>query len=208
MHRTGRVCVLEPECMADRILLQLVSPDEFSEIITDDPAVHTELKKYAEIHLPSTPCRLYDDPMLSLSKLYNLDSKIDETFGERVWLKSGAYLIIQPTEALTVIDVNSGKFEARKGNDDQTAWKVNTEAAVEIARQLRLRNLSGIIVVDFINMRAEESRAGLLRQLKGLVQDDRIRTNVVDMTPLGLVEITRKKIMKPLWEQYNEIRSI
>lgn len=208
MHRTGRVCVLEPECMADRILPQLVSPDEFSEIITDDPAVHTELKKYAEIHLPSTPCRLYDDPMLSLSKLYNLDSKIDEAFGERVWLKSGAYLIIQPTEALTVIDVNSGKFEARKGNDDQTAWKVNTEAAVEIARQLRLRNLSGIIVVDFINMRAEESRAGLLRQMKGLVQDDRIRTNVVDMTPLGLVEITRKKIMKPLWEQYNEIRSI
>lgn len=208
MHRTGRVCVLEPECMADRILPQLVSPDEFSEIITDDPAVHTELKKYAEIHLPSTPCRLYDDPMLSLSKLYNLDSKIDEAFGERVWLKSGAYLIIQPTEALTVIDVNSGKFEARKGNDDQTAWKVNTEAAVEIARQLRLRNLSGIIVVDFINMRAEESRAGLLRQMKGLVQDDRIRTNVVDMTQLGLVEITRKKIMKPLWEQYNEIRSI
>ena len=208
MHRTGRVCVLEPECMADRILPQLVSPDEFSEIITDDPAVYTELKKYAEIHLPSTPCRLYDDSMLSLSKLYNLDSKIDEAFGERVWLKSGAYLIIQPTEALTVIDVNSGKFEARKGNDDQTAWKVNTEAAVEIARQLRLRNLSGIIVVDFINMRAEESRAGLLRQMKGLVQDDRIRTNVVDMTPLGLVEITRKKIMKPLWEQYNEIRSI
>lgn len=193
MHRTGRVCVLEPECMADRILPQLVSPDEFSEIITDDPAVYTELKKYAEIHLPSTPCRLYDDSMLSLSKLYNLDSKIDEAFGERVWLKSGAYLIIQPTEALTVIDVNSGKFEARKGNDDQTAWKVNTEAAVEIARQLRLRNLSGIIVVDFINMRAEESRAGLLRQMKGLVQDDRIRTNVVDMTPLGLVEITRKK---------------
>lgn len=126
MHRTGRVCVLEPECMADRILPQLVSPDEFLEIITDDPAVYTELKKYAEIHLPSTPCRLYDDPMLSLSKLYNLDSKIDEAFGERVWLKSGAYLIIQPTEALTVIDVNSGKFEARKGNDDQTAWKVNT----------------------------------------------------------------------------------
>ena len=208
MHRTGRVCVLEPECMADRILPQLVSPDEFSEIITDDPAVYTELKKYAEIHLPSTPCRLYDDSMLSLSKLYNLDSKIDEAFGERVWLKSGAYLIIQPTEALTVIDVNSGKFEARKCNDDQTAWKVNTEAAVEIERQLRLRNLSGIIVVDFINMRAEESRAGLLRQMKGLVQDDRIRTNVVDMTPLGLVEITRKKIMKPLWEQYNEIRSI
>ena len=208
MHRTGRVCVLEPECMADRILTQLVSPDEFSEIITDDPAVYNELKKYAAMHLQSTPCRLYDDTMLSLSKLYNLDSKIDEAFGERVWLKSGAYLIIQPTEALTVIDVNSGKYETRKGNDDQTAWKVNTEAAVEIARQLRLRNLSGIIIVDFINMRAEESRAGLLRQMKELVQDDRIRTTVVDMTTLGLVEITRKKIMKPLREQYHEICSI
>lgn len=208
LHRTGRVCVLEPESMADRILPQLVSPDEFSEMITDDPSVYAELKKYAAVHLPSTTCRLYDDPMLSLSKLYNLDSRIDEAFNERVWLKSGAYLIIQPTEALTVIDVNSGKYEKRKGNDDQTAWKVNTEAAIEIARQLRLRNLSGIIVVDFINMRAEESRAGLLRQMKELVKNDKIRTTVVDMTPLGLVEITRKKIMKPLWEQFNEIHSI
>ena len=208
MHRTGRVCVLEPESRTDRILTQLVSTAEFSEIITDDPSVYAELQEYTAAHLPTTPCRLYDDPMLSLSKLYNLDSRIDEAFSERVWLKSGAYLIIQPTEAFTVIDVNSGKYEARKGSDDQTAWKVNTEAAVEIARQLRLRNLSGIIVVDFINMRAEESRAGLLRQMKELVQNDRIRTTVVDMTPLGLVEITRKKIMKPLWEQYNEIRSI
>ena len=119
----------------------------------------------------------------------------------RVWLKSGGYLIIEPTEALTVIDVNSGKYEARKGYGE-TCRKINLEAAEEIALQLRLRNLSGMILVDFINMEEEEEKTELLSCLRKLVKSDKVKTTVVDMTPLGLVEITRKKVNKPLAEQW------
>ena len=104
--------------------------------------------------------------------------------------------MIQPTEALTVIDVNSGKYEGRK----DTFLRVNLEAAEELARQIRLRNLSGIIIVDFINMEEKESRVEVMDCLKKHVRRDKVKTVVVDMTPLGLVEITRKKITKPLRE--------
>ena len=119
-----------------------------------------------------------------------------------MWLKSGGYLVIEPTEALTVIDVNSGKYEASK-DSEETALHINMEAAKEIALQLRLRNLSGIIIVDFINMAREDSRSQVLSLLKRRTADDRLQTTVVDMTPLGLVEITRKKKNKPLWEQFS-----
>lgn len=104
--------------------------------------------------------------------------------------------MIQPTEALTVIDVNSGKFEGKT----DAFFRVNMEAAEEIARQLRLRNLSGIIIVDFINMGEAKSRAEVMECLRKYVRRDKIQTVVVDMTPLGLVEITRRKITKPLRE--------
>lgn len=109
--------------------------------------------------------------------------------------------MIQPTEALTVIDVNSGKYEGRK---EDAFLKVNLEAAEEIARQIRLRNLSGIIIVDFINMEESKSRVAVMECLKENVRRDKVKTVVVDMTPLGLVEITRKKITKPLREALSE----
>ena len=119
---------------------------------------------------------------------------------ERVWLKSGGYLIIQPTEALTVIDVNSGKSIARKKAQEHYL-KINLEAAKEIARQLRLRNLSGIIVADFIDMKSDADNQTLLQTLRESVRTDRVMVQIVDMTKLHLVEITRKKIKKPLAEQ-------
>ncbi|HBA48500.1 MAG TPA: hypothetical protein DCZ91_12020, partial [Lachnospiraceae bacterium] len=147
--------------------------------------------------------RFYQDDMLSLSSLYSVDKKLREALDSRVWLKSGAYLVIEPTEALTVIDVNSGKYESEKDAHD-TYLKINLEAAEEVARQLRLRNLSGIIIVDFINMQLPGDQKELLQYLKKVVSRDRIPTNVVDMTALGLVEITRKKINRPLQEQFRE----
>lgn len=139
--------------------------------------------------------------MLSLSKLYSLETKMKEALSERVWLKSGSYLIIQPTEALTVIDVNSGKYESNKRREEYFLT-LNQEAAREIALQLRLRNLSGIIVIDFINLTEETSRQILLQTLKDEVKKDKMPVTVVDITPLGLVEITRKKENMPLLEQY------
>ena len=144
--------------------------------------------------------RLYQDSMLSLSALYGIEGKLKPALETRIWLKSGGYLVIEPTEALTVIDVNSGKCEDGK-NPEDTYRSINLEAAEEVAFQLRLRNLSGIIIVDFINMQSPGDNAQLLYVLKSLVKRDKVKTTVVDMTPLGLVEITRKKISKPLREQ-------
>ena len=119
----------------------------------------------------------------------------------KVWLKSGGYLVIEPTEALTVIDVNSGKYESGREAQD-TYRKINLEAAEEVAFQLRLRNLSGIIIVDFINMRSRDDNNMLLQTLRKFVKQDRVNTTIVDMTPLGLVEITRKRTSRPLREQF------
>ena len=125
---------------------------------------------------------------------------MDDALSKKVWLKSGGFLIIEPTEALTVIDVNSGKFEKKMPAEDYYK-KVNEEAAVEIARQLKLRNISGIIIVDFINMQNVDNQKDLLDSLSKLVSKDKIKTFVIGMTSLGLVEITREKKEKPLWEQ-------
>lgn len=203
VHRTCFSCLKKTgliDNIMDGLLNNLVSADEFSELLTDDPVVYKQLEEYRTAHLPEKGLRLYEDSLLSLSKLYSLDSRIEEALEERVWLKSGGYLMIQPTEALTVIDVNSGKYEGKK----DAFLKVNLEAAEEIARQMRLRNLSGIIIVDFINMKEEKSRAEVMNCLKNNVCRDRVKTVVVDMTPLGLVEITRKKITKPLREALAE----
>ena len=128
---------------------------------------------------------------------------MSEALGKRVWLKSGGYLVIEPTEALTVIDVNSGKYSGKKGIRD-TFRMINREAALEIARQLRLRNLSGIILVDFINMEEADDRQELLEFLSAQLKRDPVKTALIDMTPLGLVEITRKKIRRPLKEQLEQ----
>ena len=111
--------------------------------------------------------------------------------------------MIQPTEALTVIDVNTGKYDGHKKAAD-TFRKINREAAQEIARQLRLRNLSGIIVADFIDMENPKDREDLMEVLDRALKQDPVRTVLVDMTPLGLVEITRKKVRKSLREQAEE----
>lgn len=174
--------------------------EEVEKIVTDEEEVYNEISDYFQGRdsLMSKVER-YQDSMLSLSNLYGLSHKIEEALKEQVWLKSGAYLIIQPTEALTVIDVNSGK--AIKGNPGDYFKRVNLEAAKEIARQLRLRNISGICIVDFINMDSKEDEALLVRTLKEYLKEDPVPAAFVDFTKLGLAEITRKKLKKPLWEQ-------
>lgn len=199
-HRTCFTCIRQAPEDFSTVLEQLAYPEEYEEIITDDKMLFSKLDAYCKEQLPDKPVRFYNDPMLSLSKLYSLEQKMDTALNARVWLKSGGYLVIEHTEALTVIDVNSGKYEAKKAQ--KTYEKINYEAAEEIALQLRLRNLSGIILIDFINMDSKEEEEQLLTHLKQQVNKDRIKTLVVDMTPLGLVEVTRKKTHKPLREQF------
>lgn len=176
---------------------------EIEQIITDDPELYEEIKEYIRENQEQDLGKLtfYEDKMLSLKCLYSIDTKLEKAMQERVWLKSGGYLVIQPTEALVVIDVNTGKAIAGKRKAEDTFFKINKEAAVEIAKQLRLRNLSGIIIIDFIDVKNQEYKDELMALLRTLLKKDPIRTVVVDMTPLNLVEVTRKKVRKPLHEQ-------
>lgn len=198
--RSCYTCLMQPQSPWESALNSLAYPEEYREIVTDSPELYLELEAYCAQHLPDREVRLYQDKSLSLSKLYSLESRMDTALKPKVWLKSGGYLIIEPTEALTVIDVNSGKNDAGRV-PAEAIRKLNLEAAEEIALQLRLRNLSGIILVDFVNMAEEKSGRELLEHLRELVRHDRMKTTVVDITPLGLVEITRKKGNPPLAEQ-------
>ncbi|MCM1102898.1 MAG: ribonuclease E/G [Clostridium sp.] len=180
----------------------------FQRIVTDIPAVYEQLTSYfmdAGDTISQQKLFFFDNQKKSMSLLnfYRLGEHIKEALSKRVWLKSGGYLVIEPTESLTAIDVNTGKYTGKSEAED-TYLKINLEAAKMIARQLRLRNLSGMILVDFINMKGQERNAQLLEQLRAYTADDPVHTSVIDMTPLGLVEITRKKIRKSLKEQYDE----
>ena len=164
------------------------------EIVTDIPEV-TEA-------IPKIP--LYTDEY-TLTLRYSLAGLLEKTLSKRAYLKSGAYLVIEPTEAMTVIDVNSGKSIKGKNAEDQFL-KINIEAAKEIARQLRLRNISGIVMIDFINMKEESHNHELMKNLAEYVRTDPVRTTVVDMTKLGLVELTRQKGKRALHEVFSEIK--
>lgn len=184
--------------------------DSFSKdieaIITDDTKLFEQMQEYLRMNQQEdlNKLRLYDDKMLPLDKLYSIEHKLSNALREKVWLDCGGTLIIQPTEALTVIDVNTGKAVSKKKQVQETFLKVNLEAAKEIAKQIRLRNLSGIIIVDFIDMEATKDKKQLMDTLEGYLKTDPIKTTLVDMTALNLVEITRKKVRKPLLEQMKQ----
>ena len=175
---------------------------EVDSILTDDKEIYEGIKEYLGLGPEADREKLffYDDQNISLSVLYGLEAKLQKALQDKVWLDSGAYLVIQPTEALVSIDVNTGKAIAGKHDTEETFFRVNCEAAIEIAAQLRLRNLSGIIIVDFIDMKKEEHRKQLLSVLRDELAKDHITTRLIDMTPLGLVEITRQRIRKSIYE--------
>ena len=192
------------------------------EILTDLPRVFEELtgrqppeeeawRKDLPAHLKKErptartrnghfPVRFYADPVLPLKALYSLETAVSSATDRRVWLKSGGYLVIDPVEAMTVIDVNTGKTD-KKGSKDEIIRLTDREAAEEAMRQLRLRNLSGIILIDFIDMKAEADREELLRLLRKKAAADPGGTEIIDITKLNLVEIVRRKKGRTLAEQ-------
>ena len=195
-YRTCFSCLFQP---MESYLTDLRDTYEelFDKVITDQRDIYERIREEFP-HLKKV--EFYEDSRISLEKLYSVETRLQEALAEKVWLKSGAYLIIQQTEALTVIDVNSGKIQKKNPKDD-IYFEINQEAAKEIALQLKLRNLSGIIIIDFISQNTKEQDNELLSYLSSLVRKDSIKTHVIDMTPLGLVEVTRKKIHKSLKEQ-------
>ncbi len=194
-------------------LQQFRDSEEYSidKMITNIPAIYKEFQWY----LKKYPAKMSEDTLFmqelvddanELVVRYKINHFMDKALQRMVYLDSGATIVIEPTEALTVIDVNTGKAITKKRVTEETFFAINMEAAKEIANQIRIRNLSGIILIDFINLSSEEQQEKLKEELKNLFKDDPIQTEVIDFTKLGLMEITRKKVLKTLAEQIADIQ--
>ncbi len=184
-------------------LLKRYNPDNFDKIVTDSSSIYDRLitsTKKGGLKLFSELLELYNDDY-DLWKLYSIESLLDKLTNKEVYLKSGASLVIEQTEALTVVDVNSGK-NIKTSNKD-TAFQINTEAAVKIMQELRLRNISGIVVIDFINMTDSEKKSHILNLLRKEALQDANHVKVYDYTALDLVELTRSKSGPSLYECIN-----
>lgn len=191
--RTCHTCLYRSEPELVRVI-KGIPLEEYDDIVTDNERIRDLIAPFLTV-----PVRYYQDNMVSLTALYSLNTHLSRALEKRVWLPCGGYLVIEPTEAMTVIDVNSGKASADKSIARKNLYlQINLEAAKEIARQLRLRNLSGMIMVDFINMDSDKDNKVLMDKLGGCLHMDKVETRLVDMTALGIVEITRKKINRPL----------
>lgn len=185
-----------PQKNAPQLLYE--NRDPFTELLRDYPP--RQLSRIVT-NIPSlaVPGMQVDClPETDLLTVFGVRSQADKALGRKVWLKSGGHLIFDLCEAMTVIDVNTGKFTGKKLLEE-TIFSLNREAAVEIAHQIRLRNLGGILLIDFIDMQEEHHRQGLLDALESELQKDRVKTVVHGFTSLGLVECTRKKTSRPLY---------
>ena len=171
------------------------------DIVTDIKEVYEKILSFLKENHSElvNRVRLYEDPMISMNKLYSIDTLFESALDKRVWLKDGGYLFIEPTEALTVIDVNTGK-NVQKKYAAAVKLKTNLEAIKESARQMRLRNISGIIVIDLINT-SDKSEVDLLyHTMKDYLKEDRLNTVAIDITKLCLFEIPRSKRQPSLLE--------
>jgi ribonuclease G len=180
-----------------RILRDLLRPD-FERVLVDQPSAHREMREFAGAFIPEVLPRieLYEERR-PIFELHHVEEEIQKALDRKVSLKSGGYLIIDQTEAMTTIDVNTGAFVGHR-NLEETIFRTNLEAAVTIARQLRLRNLGGIIIIDFIDMEEPEHRRQVLQALERALGDDHVKTNISSVSPLGLVEMTRKRTRESL----------
>ena len=176
----------------------------FKKVLIDKKQQHDQVKEYVKLTSPEILDIVdhYDD-QLGLFERYHIEDQIKKALDRKVWLPSGGHLIIDRTEALTVIDVNTGKFVG-KNSLEETVYENNLEAAEEIARQLRLRDIGGIIVIDFIDMESQKKQQNLLNKFKQELAKDKTRTQVFDISRLGLVEMTRKNGAAGLIESFSD----
>jgi ribonuclease E len=196
----------EPE-LAVRVIREEFNAD-YRGVIIDDKRLHEDVHSYVAAFNPDLADRIeyYDAEKegLSLFEKHHVHEQVHKALDRKVWLPSGGSLIIEGTEALTVIDVNTGK-NVGKSNLEETVFHNNMEAAVEVAKQLRLRDIGGIIVIDFIDMEIRENRGKVVEALRNSLARDKTRSQVFDVSELGLVEMTRKRIGEGLLTEYSEI---
>ncbi|MBM7605756.1 ribonuclease G [Metabacillus crassostreae] len=185
------VCVYEAKSFVDRLLNEIVINQEDTIICDAIDRVQNLRREF-----PNTTI-VFHDKKEALFSFYNLEQEIDKLFKTIVWLKNGAYIIIEQTEAMAIIDVNTGKFSGKLSMRD-TVLKTNQLAAIEIAKQIRLRNLSGIILIDFIDMKYKEDQNDVVNTINNEMKKDRVQHKVIGFTELNILQITRKKVRQPL----------
>ena len=192
----------EPE-LELRIIRDLFNR-EVQRCIVDDRDLEHKLRDYIRATTPDLDHRLeLFEGQLPIFEEYRIVEQIRKSLDRRVWLPSGGHLVIDRTEAMTVIDVNTGKFVG-KSNLEETVFRTNKEAAVEVSRQLRLRDIGGIIVIDFIDMEDSKNREEVQKVFRAELEMDRTRTQVFDISPLGLVQMTRKNVSAGIVETFSD----
>ena len=185
-------------------LIRDLFTEEVEEVFIDDPDSFAEIQAYLKAVSPELADRVKHYKGKSpIFDAFGIESQIEKTFERKVWLKKGGYICIDHAEALVAIDVNTGRFTGKK-NQEETIFRTNMEAAVEVPRQLRLRDIGGIIVVDFIDMESESNKRAVLDTLRGELRKDRARTKAFAVSDLGLVEMTRQRERSSLLHYYTQ----
>ena len=206
--KTQRPALLyrEPD-MAVRVIREEFN-DDYRGVVIDDRELYEEVRDYVASISPTLADRVqYYDPEvepLPLFERHHVHEQLHKALDRKVWLPSGGSLIIEHTEALTVIDVNTGK-NVGTSSLEETVFRNNLEAAIEIAKQLRLRDIGGIIVIDFIDMEIRDNREEVIEVFRDSLARDKTRTQVFDISELGLVEMTRKRIGEGLLESFSTL---
>jgi ribonuclease G len=202
-HSAVPSLVHEDLSVALRAIRDLYSKD-VERVIVDSRKTYESIIEFIETFMPQLKYSVeYYDREEPIFDAYGIEVEISRALGKRIWLKSGGYIVIEETEALVAIDVNTGRFVG-KGNPDDTIFKTNFEAVKEVAYQIRLRNLGGIIIVDFIDMERESDREKILQAFKEALSRDRAKTNILSISELGLIEMTRKRVRENLSRKMGE----
>ncbi len=196
-HRKAPSLIHSEADLVERVIRDYLT-EEDTALVVDDAEVFHRARKFCQVYLPgqNLDIQLYKEKVPLFEK-FNIEKEVERTFQKSVVLKSGGHIVIEQTEGLVAIDVNTGKFTGRR-NLEETVYQTNLEAAWEVARQLRLRDVGGIIIIDFIDLERADHRRNLFRQFKEAVKKDRAKTNIVQMSELGLVEMTRQRVRPSL----------
>jgi ribonuclease E len=193
----------EPE-LTVRVVRDLFTDEEFKELATDSPRVHEKVMSYVHDVAPDLETKVHlHQGRLPVFEEYRVVEQIHKALDKKVWLPSGGYLFIERTEAMTIVDVNTGK-SVGKTNLEATVTNTNLEGAKEVARQLRLRDIGGIIVIDFIDMLLEKNKKQVEDAMKEALAIDKTRSQVFEIGPLGLMQVTRKRVSGGLIESFSE----
>ncbi len=186
-------------------LIRDLFTEEVDRVIIDGKKEFREILGYLKSYAPELRSRVeHYEREVPIFDRFGIEPEIEKTFERKIWLKRGGYIVIEHTEALVTIDVNTGRYTGKTTSQEETILRTNLEAAREIARQLRLRDIGGIIVIDFIDMEIEANKRAVLEELRSCLRRDRARTKTFGVSDLGLVEMTRQRVRPSLLHYFSD----